>query len=167
MQGGVHPREVGAPYWPRVAWDGVRKKQLLDHDIIRLAGCVPQPPDSIGSSLAPPSTRPHAVLPASFAKSPPAPVLPVPPHAVLLPACLAAPKSKSPPPKSSPSPSATYVGVFLDCYVTPLDDSTCAWVLGSGCVGSRVGVLGSGCVLRGSGSSPSSSRVRVLGSGFW
>ena len=32
---------------PRVAWDGVRKKQLLDHDIIRLAGCVPQPPDSV------------------------------------------------------------------------------------------------------------------------
>ena len=30
--------------WPR---DGVRKKQLLDHDIIRLAGCVPQPPDSV------------------------------------------------------------------------------------------------------------------------
>ena len=47
MHGGVHPREVGAPYWPRVARDGVRKKQLLDHDIIRLAGCVPQPPDSV------------------------------------------------------------------------------------------------------------------------
>ena len=36
--------------WPgiiiiRVARDGVCKKQLLDHDIIRLAGCVPQPPD--------------------------------------------------------------------------------------------------------------------------
>ena len=30
--------------WP---WDGVRKKQLLDHDIIRFAGCVPQPPDSV------------------------------------------------------------------------------------------------------------------------
>ena len=28
-----------------MARDGVRKKQLLDHDIIRLAGCVPQPPD--------------------------------------------------------------------------------------------------------------------------
>ena len=40
MHGGVHPREVRAPYWPRVARDGVRKKQLLDHDIIRLAGCV-------------------------------------------------------------------------------------------------------------------------------
>ena len=47
MHGGVHPREVGAPYWPRVARDGVLKKQLLDHDIIRLAGCVPQPPDSV------------------------------------------------------------------------------------------------------------------------
>ena len=47
MHGGVHPREVRAPYWPRVAWDGVRKRQLLDHDIIRLAGCVPQPPDSV------------------------------------------------------------------------------------------------------------------------
>ena len=47
MLGGVHPREVGAPYWPRVARDGVRKKQLLDHDIIRLASCVPQPPDSV------------------------------------------------------------------------------------------------------------------------
>ena len=47
MHGGVHPREVGAPYWPRVARDGVRKKQLLDHDIIRLAGCVPQLPDSV------------------------------------------------------------------------------------------------------------------------
>ena len=44
MHGGVHPHEVGAPYWPRVAR---RKKQLLDHDIIRLAGCVPQPPDSV------------------------------------------------------------------------------------------------------------------------
>ena len=33
MHGGVHLREVGAPYWPRVARDGVRKKQLLDHDI--------------------------------------------------------------------------------------------------------------------------------------
>ena len=33
--------EVGAPHGPRVARDGVRKKQLLDHDIIRLAGCVP------------------------------------------------------------------------------------------------------------------------------
>ena len=42
---GVRPREVGAPHGPRVARDGVRKKQLLDHDIIRLAGCVPQPPD--------------------------------------------------------------------------------------------------------------------------
>ena len=40
MHGGVHPREVGAPHWPRVARDGVRKKQLLEHDIIRLAGCV-------------------------------------------------------------------------------------------------------------------------------
>ena len=36
MHGGVYPREVGAPYWPRVARDGVRKNQLLDHDIIRL-----------------------------------------------------------------------------------------------------------------------------------
>ena len=43
----VHPCEVWAPYWPRVARDGVRKKQLFDHDIIRLAGCVPQPPDSV------------------------------------------------------------------------------------------------------------------------
>ena len=25
----------------------MRKKQLLDHDIIRLAGCMPQPPDSV------------------------------------------------------------------------------------------------------------------------
>ena len=41
MHGSVHPREVGAPQGPRVARDGVRKKQLLDHDIIRLAGCVP------------------------------------------------------------------------------------------------------------------------------
>ena len=47
MHGGVHPHEVGAPYWPGVARDGVRKKQLLDHDIIRLAGYVPQPPDSV------------------------------------------------------------------------------------------------------------------------
>ena len=47
MHGGVHPREVGAPQGPRVARDGVHKKQLLDHDIIRLAGCVPQPPDSV------------------------------------------------------------------------------------------------------------------------
>ena len=23
MHGGVHPREVGAPYWPRVARDGI------------------------------------------------------------------------------------------------------------------------------------------------
>ena len=38
MHGGVHPREVGAPHGPRVARDGVRKKQLLDHDII---GCLP------------------------------------------------------------------------------------------------------------------------------
>ena len=43
MHGGVHPREVGAPHGPREARDGVRKKQLLDHDIIRLAGCVPMP----------------------------------------------------------------------------------------------------------------------------
>ena len=34
MHGSVHPREVGAPQGPRVARDGVRKKQLLDHDII-------------------------------------------------------------------------------------------------------------------------------------
>ena len=33
MHGGVHPREVGAPHGPTVARDGVRKKQLLDHDI--------------------------------------------------------------------------------------------------------------------------------------
>ena len=46
MHGGVHPREVGAPHEPRVARNGVRKKQLLDDNIIRLAGCVPQPPDS-------------------------------------------------------------------------------------------------------------------------
>ena len=39
MHGGVHPREVGAPRGPRVARDGVRKKQLLDHDII-LTGLV-------------------------------------------------------------------------------------------------------------------------------
>ena len=31
MHGDVHPREVGAPHGPR---DGVRKKQLLDHDIL-------------------------------------------------------------------------------------------------------------------------------------
>ena len=36
MHGGVHPREVGAPHGPRLARDGVRKKQLLDHDIIIL-----------------------------------------------------------------------------------------------------------------------------------
>ena len=30
-----------------LGWPGMRKKQLLDHDIIRLAGCVPQPPDSV------------------------------------------------------------------------------------------------------------------------
>ena len=47
MHGSVHPREVGAPHGPRVARDGVLKKQLLDHDIVRLAGCVPQPPDSV------------------------------------------------------------------------------------------------------------------------
>ena len=29
MHGSVHPREVGAPQGPRVARDGVRKKQLL------------------------------------------------------------------------------------------------------------------------------------------
>ena len=40
MHGGVDSREVGAPHGPRVARDGVRKKQLLDHDIIRHAGCV-------------------------------------------------------------------------------------------------------------------------------
>ena len=57
MHGGVHPREVGVPCWPRVARDGVRKKQLLDHDIIRLAGCVPQPPDSV-----PPHMVSHVVL---------------------------------------------------------------------------------------------------------
>ena len=30
-------------------WPGMEcaKKQLLDHDIIRPAGCVPQPPDSV------------------------------------------------------------------------------------------------------------------------
>ena len=39
--------EVGATHGPRVSRDGVRKKQLLDHGIIRLAGCVPQPPDSV------------------------------------------------------------------------------------------------------------------------
>ena len=50
MHGGVHPREVWAPHGPRVARDGVRKKQLLDHDIIRLVGCVPQPPDSVADS---------------------------------------------------------------------------------------------------------------------
>ena len=35
---GVHAcaREVGAPHGPRVALDGVFKKQLLDLDIIRL-----------------------------------------------------------------------------------------------------------------------------------
>ena len=47
MHGGVRPREVGVPHGPRVARDGVRKKQMLDHDIIRLAGCGPQPPDSV------------------------------------------------------------------------------------------------------------------------
>ena len=47
MHGSVHPCEVGAPCGPRVARDGVREQQLLDHDIIRLAGCVPQPPDSV------------------------------------------------------------------------------------------------------------------------
>ena len=49
MHGGVHLREVGAPHGPRVARDGVRKKQLLDHDIMRLAGCVLQPPDCAAS----------------------------------------------------------------------------------------------------------------------
>ena len=46
MHGGVHPREVGVTHGPRVARYGVRKMQLLDQDIIRLAGCMPQPPDS-------------------------------------------------------------------------------------------------------------------------
>ena len=32
MHGGVYPREVGAPHGPRVARDGVRKTQLLDHE---------------------------------------------------------------------------------------------------------------------------------------
>ena len=32
-----------------LGWHGMEcaKKQLLDHDIIRLAGCVPQPPDML------------------------------------------------------------------------------------------------------------------------
>ena len=47
MHGGVRPREVGAPHGPRVARDGMRKNKLLDHDIIRLVDCVPQPPDSV------------------------------------------------------------------------------------------------------------------------
>ena len=47
MHGGVHPLEVGAPYGRRVARDGVRRKQLLDHDIIRLTSYAPQPPDSV------------------------------------------------------------------------------------------------------------------------
>ena len=42
---------------PRLARDGVRKKQLLDHVIVRLAGCVPQPPDS-----APPHMVSHVGL---------------------------------------------------------------------------------------------------------
>ena len=42
---------VRRPHGPRVARDGVRKKQLLDHDIIRLAGCVPLPPDSVPPHL--------------------------------------------------------------------------------------------------------------------
>ena len=53
MHGGVHAREVGALHGPRVARDGVRKKQLLDHDINRLAGCMPQPPDSAASHHLP------------------------------------------------------------------------------------------------------------------
>ena len=38
MHGGVGggTREVGVPHGPRVARDGVLKKQLLDHDFIRL-----------------------------------------------------------------------------------------------------------------------------------
>ena len=51
MHGGIHPRELGAPHGPRVARHGVRKKQLLDHDIIRLADCVPQPPDSFATRI--------------------------------------------------------------------------------------------------------------------
>ena len=56
MHGGVYPREVGAPHGSRVVWDGVRKKQLLDHDIIRLADCVPQPLDSVPPFLLVPNT---------------------------------------------------------------------------------------------------------------
>ena len=33
MHDGVHPCEVGAPYGPRVARDGVCEKQLLAQDI--------------------------------------------------------------------------------------------------------------------------------------
>ena len=61
MHGGVHPREVGVPHGPRVARDGVRKKQLLDHDIIRLAGCVPQPLDSPRDPISWDGVPPHMV----------------------------------------------------------------------------------------------------------
>ena len=47
MHGGVHPREVRVPCGPMAVWDDVCKQQLLDHDIIGLTGCVPQPPDSV------------------------------------------------------------------------------------------------------------------------
>ena len=49
MHGGVHPREVLAPHGMgpgRLAWNRVRKQQLLDHDIIWLPGCMPPPPDT-------------------------------------------------------------------------------------------------------------------------
>ena len=61
MHGGIHPGEVGAPHGPRVARDGVRKKQLLDRDIISLTGCMPQPPDFV-----PP---PHMVCHAGLASA--------------------------------------------------------------------------------------------------
>ena len=36
MHGGVHPREVRTPYWPRVARDGVRKSAILVYEILVL-----------------------------------------------------------------------------------------------------------------------------------
>ena len=68
MHSGVHPHEVRPPHGPRVALD-VCKQQLLDHDMILLTDCVPQPPDS-----APPRVVCHAGLASSTAvEGPPGP----------------------------------------------------------------------------------------------
>ena len=49
LHGPIHPRVVGTAYRPWAPRDVVCMQQLVDDGGLRLAGCMPQPPDPVAA----------------------------------------------------------------------------------------------------------------------